>query len=97
MVLYLHFTAVVVTPELRGCGLGRQIMTAAEGRAQGLGIRCLHLFTNDKEQFYSHLGYERGPVVSPLKKCTAKLDLQQASGREGGGGGEDTAMHMMTG
>lgn len=71
--------AVVVTPELRGCGLGRQIMAAAEGHARELRVHCLHLFTNDKEQFYTHLGYKKGPVVSPLKKCTAKLDLQQAS------------------
>jgi hypothetical protein len=52
-------------------------MAAAEEHAQELGIHCLHLFTNDKEPFYSHLGYRKGPVVSPLKKCTAKLDMQQ--------------------
>lgn len=54
-------------------------MEEAEKYAAGLKLHTLHLFTRDKADFYTHLGYEKGPVVSPQKKCTAKLDTQQAS------------------
>ena len=69
--------AVIVAPKLRGCGLGRRIMEEAERHARKLRLSHLHLFTKDKEQFYSHLGYGRGPVVSPQKKCIARLDIEQ--------------------
>ena len=54
-------------------------MKEAESHVCSIGKSCLHLSTHDKEEFYSHLGYERGPVVSPMKKCMRKLDNLQVS------------------
>lgn len=60
-------------PALRGYGLGRQVMEEAESSARGIGIQNIHLSTHDKQQFYAHLGYCRGPVVSPQRMCMASL------------------------
>ena len=54
-------------------------MAEAEGFARENKRCTLHLFTNDKVEFYSHLGYTNGPAITTQKPCTAKLDFQQVS------------------
>lgn len=44
-----------------------------------LGCRWVHLSTHDKQQFYSHLGYSNGPLVSPLRKCVSQLSSEQVT------------------
>ena len=47
------------------------MMEACEKHVESLGMRSLHLSTHDKQQFYSHLGYTDGPIVSGVRH-TAK-------------------------
>ena len=49
--------SVVVSPALRGTGLGRTLVTAAEGLARDLGIRDLHLLTETASDWFARLGY----------------------------------------
>lgn len=75
---------VIVAPELRGRGLGRQLMEKAERHTVEMGYKTLHLSTHDKQGFYSRLGYERGPAVSGQRKCIARLSNDQAHSLLGG-------------
>lgn len=49
--------SVAVTAELRGAGLGRQIVDRAEAEARDLGVRTLYLLTTTAERFFDKLGY----------------------------------------
>jgi len=42
-------------------------MEACESHVINLGMNSLHLSTHDKQQFYSHLGYTDGPIVSGVR------------------------------
>ncbi|XP_065185883.1 N-alpha-acetyltransferase 80-like [Sycon ciliatum] len=56
--------SVVVDKTLRGRGLGRAVMEAAERFAATHGFTTVYLSTHDKEAFYAHLGYRQcGPVA----------------------------------
>jgi amino-acid N-acetyltransferase len=50
--------SVVVTPSVRGTGLGRTLVGAAEGAARELGIRDLYLLTETAVDWFPRLGYE---------------------------------------
>ena len=71
-------------------------MEEAEDYAHRHHYTTLHLFTLNKEGFYDHLGYGRGQAITPQRKCTANLDLQQV-GREGGREGGRERVHMCLG
>jgi GNAT superfamily N-acetyltransferase len=49
--------AVYVPPAYRRQGIGAQLVRAIEDNARRLKIGALYLFTPDKEQFYSGLGW----------------------------------------
>jgi len=49
--------SVVVSPTLRGMGIGPALVTAAEEMAAGLGIRDLYLLTETAEDWFPRLGY----------------------------------------
>lgn len=51
--------AFIVNPELRGEGVGTQILALLEEKALSLGIEVLHLWTEDQSAFYSRRGYQR--------------------------------------
>jgi RNA polymerase sigma factor (SigZ family) len=51
--------SVAVVPGLRGSGVGRGLVAAAERLAQQLGLAELFLLTNTAEAFFARLGYER--------------------------------------
>ncbi|HMO58872.1 MAG TPA: GNAT family N-acetyltransferase [Roseiflexaceae bacterium] len=66
--LYLHdiperpelspwLAAVYVIPARRHAGIGAQLVRAAEAAARDLGVARLHLFTPDREAFYTYLGW----------------------------------------
>jgi GNAT superfamily N-acetyltransferase len=71
--------AVYVTPERRGAGVGSQLVGAAEEIARQLGVGRLHLFTPDRERFYTRLGwrtqehsfYDDHPVVIMTKSLSS--------------------------
>lgn len=59
-------TALVVTPEAQGRGLGRQLLREAERRARGAGAARIELASGsqrtDAHQFYKACGYSDGTV-----------------------------------
>jgi len=57
--------AFIVRPELRGQGLGSEILYAMEERACEFGISPLYLWTEEHESFYRNRGYQ---VVDTLDK-----------------------------
>lgn len=50
--------SVVVAPDRRGIGLGRDVVVAAEALARGEGIRDLYLLTETAIDWFPRLGYE---------------------------------------
>lgn len=52
---------IAVYPKYQGEGFGQRLMAFAEERAQQVGLRELHLYTNEKMTenigFYTHLGF----------------------------------------
>ena len=50
--------AFIVHPELRGQGYGTKILEALEEQATSLGIKTLHLWTEERIGFYTKRGYE---------------------------------------
>jgi amino-acid N-acetyltransferase len=53
--------SVVVAPSMRGTGLGRTLVAAAEDAARELGIRDLYLLTETAVAWFPRLGYETLP------------------------------------
>ena len=49
--------SVVVAPDRRGTGLGREIVTAAEHLAREAGVRDLYLLTETAADWFPRLGY----------------------------------------
>jgi amino-acid N-acetyltransferase len=52
-----HLRSVCVAPELRGSGLGRRLVAAAEELATSRGIVELYLLTETAEAWFPRLGY----------------------------------------
>jgi amino-acid N-acetyltransferase len=50
--------SVVMAPDRRGTGLGRQVVAAAEALARAEGIRELYLLTETAPGWFAHLGFE---------------------------------------
>lgn len=50
--------AFVVNPQLRGAGIGSKMLKLLEEKAKKLGIKVLHLWTEDQSEFYIKRGYE---------------------------------------
>ncbi|EGD82131.1 hypothetical protein PTSG_02805 [Salpingoeca rosetta] len=68
------FESVIVCETLRGIGLGRQIMCAAEDFARSRGYKHAYLSTTDKQAFYQHLGYTETDVcVSGLTDALRRV------------------------
>ena len=67
-------TSVVVDPALRGLGVGRQLMRAAEHVAAQLGYGYMYLWTHNAMCFYAKLGYAECDAVSLLRPVLATLD-----------------------
>src|SRR5487761_2455820 len=56
--------AFIVNPQMRGTGVGTQILSLLEDRAKSLGIEVLHLWTEDQSAFYLKRGYQ---ILAPTK------------------------------
>jgi len=66
--------AFIVNPDLRGEGIGTQILTLLEEKAKSLGIETLHLWTEDQSAFYSKRGYR---LLSSAKLESLDIDIMQ--------------------
>ena len=69
--------AFIVSPEFRGTGIGTKILALLESHAQSLGIRVLHLWTEDQMDFYSNRGYQlvTSAKLGELDICVMKKEL----------------------
>ncbi|MGC9467116.1 MAG: GNAT family N-acetyltransferase [Anaerolineae bacterium] len=88
---YVMIDTLVVVPDARGGGLGRQLMASAEQWAHERGIDRVELnvfeFNEGARAFYEKLGYE-----TLSRRMVKRLDIQQESpGDETGKGARDTA------
>jgi len=60
---------VVVAEPLRGTGLGRELVAAAEALARDRGIRALYLLTETAADWFPRLGY----AVVPREEARAAV------------------------
>lgn len=70
--------SVVVAPERRGTGLGRDLVTAAEGRARTEGVRALYLLTETAIDWFPRLGYEVVPRDQAAAAVGASVEFTTA-------------------
>ena len=75
--------SVFVKPDARGRGIGSQLVTFAEQKAQRRGISTVYLFTPNKQRMYARLGWNtiedeveyRGERVTIMNKtCPPELN-----------------------
>jgi len=66
--------AFIVNPSLRGEGVGTEVLTLLEEKARSLGIKVLHLWTEDKTDFYSKRGYS---LIASAKLQSLDIDVMQ--------------------
>ena len=61
-----RITALVVTKDAQGHGIGRKLVDAAEGWMRKKGCQLVEITSNDRRAdahaFYRHLGYERSSI-----------------------------------
>ncbi|XP_014664774.1 PREDICTED: N-acetyltransferase 6-like [Priapulus caudatus] len=67
-----YIESVVISKERRGEGLGRLLMEHTEQYAATLGFTEAYLSTQDKQDFYGHIGYE---YTSPIVSLGSHADL----------------------
>ncbi len=66
--------AFIVNPDVRGEGIGTQILELLENRAKSLGIGVLHLWTEDQRAFYGQRGYR---LLASTKLGLLNIDVMQ--------------------
>lgn len=66
--------AFIVNPDMRGEGVGTQILALLEDKAQSLGVRVLHLWTEDQSAFYSKRGYR---LIAPTRLGLLAINVMQ--------------------
>jgi N-acetylglutamate synthase-like GNAT family acetyltransferase len=70
--------SVVVTPDLRGTGLGRRLVEAAEALAAERGIAELYLLTETAKAWFPRLGYRPAARASVPAELTASPEFTTA-------------------
>ena len=68
--------SVAVRPDLRGAGMGSQLVGAIEARAASNGVRKLYLLTTTAEEFFTRLGYERTDRSSSPEAIQSSREFQ---------------------
>jgi GNAT superfamily N-acetyltransferase len=70
--------AFIVNPKLRGRGIGSQMLALLEGEAHARGVTVLHLWTEDKSEFYQKRGYSliSNATLGHLRFDVLKKDLK---------------------
>jgi N-acetylglutamate synthase-like GNAT family acetyltransferase len=60
--------AFVVREDLRGSGIGSQVLELMEARARDYGIELVYLWTEDQLEFYLKRGYEKFDELLKAKR-----------------------------
>jgi N-acetylglutamate synthase-like GNAT family acetyltransferase len=60
--------AFIVREDLRGVGIGRQIISEIEHLAISYGIETVYLWTEDQMEFYLKLGYGKFDELKKLNR-----------------------------
>jgi GNAT superfamily N-acetyltransferase len=68
--------AFVVRQDLRGSGVGTQVLQLMEGKALEYGITHIYLWTEGERQFYENRGYQ---FVEQLIKKERVIDVMEKS------------------
>ncbi len=68
--------AFVVRQDLRGSGVGTQVLQLMEGKALEYGISHIYLWTEGERQFYENRGYQ---FVEQLIKKERVIDVMEKS------------------
>ena len=68
--------AFIVREDLRGMGIGRQIISEIEHMAKSFGIETVYLWTEDQMGFYLKLGYSK---IDELKKLNRHIHVMSKS------------------
>ena len=79
--------SVVVAEPLRGTGLGRQLVAAAEGLARDRGIRQLYLLTETAADWFPRLGYgvvQREEARAAVGASISRMVKREIKRRESG-------------
>ena len=66
--------AFIVNPDVRGEGVGTDILSLLEKKAVSLGIEVLHLWTEDQRDFYGKRGYR---LLASTKLGLLNIDVMQ--------------------
>ncbi len=66
--------AFIVNPQMRGAGIGTQILTLLEDEAKSLGIEVLYLWTEDQSAFYLKRGYQ---IVARTKLGALNISVME--------------------
>jgi len=64
--------AFIVREDLRGTGIGSQVLKLAEGKAIAYGITKIYLWTEGEREFYAKRGYS---LVQQMIKSSRTIDL----------------------
>lgn len=64
----IYLESLIVSPNVRGRGFGKQMMEYVEDYARNQGATKMWLNTKDKQQFYQYLGYKDSGYVSPVRE-----------------------------
>ncbi len=64
--------AFIVREDLRGNGIGSQVLKLAEEKAVEYGIRKIYLWTEGEREFYARRGYQ---FLKQMNKSDRKIDL----------------------
>lgn len=63
-----------VVPQFRNCGIGAQLLRAAENKARSLGLRKLYLYTPNSRRFYDTLGWRLHQEVDLVSGSVAVME-----------------------
>lgn len=70
--------SVVVAPELKGQGLGRQLTHQLLAQARERGLEAVYLLTTTAPDFFAHLGFERLAREAAPEPLWASAEFQGA-------------------
>jgi amino-acid N-acetyltransferase len=74
--------SLAVANDMRGRGIGKQLVAKAESYARERGIKALYLLTTTAEQFFDRLGYtrvQRETVPNSIKRTAEYAGICPAS------------------